>query len=657
MNNQTSYSVDGHWRSGLLRHARFYLLALLFLGMSLGAQAQRSPIITYAGDGVSDLRIPATIDPVRPKNLFIDVDFVGGQWTDASRDAFLFATEIWREYISSPVRIRIQVSFEDLEEGVLGSWNPPTSGLKNFTPRNGVTFFSDTWYDSALADNLAGEDLLPGAPDIVIVFNQNQNWYYGTDAAPGTNQYDFVTIALHEIAHGLGISSNAVPGPPISTGETAPLFSARYGVEDGAGNYFPLIYQRFLAAPTTDVPDFLTNYAPDQFYDEVYQMFTTATIWGRGRAAGALLFTPDFYLSGSSISHLDEFTYNNTNNALMTPFFRRGEAIHQPGPLLLGMLQDMGWEESPVTGLEDELRIFGFDFQCWLDPGCPGVPHELHTPVPTSIKEGEEVAFIYEFIDEEPTTILYPNTSEWQLRALHQSGSYVLNSSVGQSLPWWIFTVNELPATGYDWLRNSQGQVYAELRFTIEDAGGFTNEVKRTIMLDYAPSDLTASYQVIDPPGCQEVVVQFDASGADYFVVSYKPSFSSNWTTVTLSPGQQFYLISGLWEFLDYDIRVEAVNAYGSIFSTTYTRRACEDLFKLYPLPVDYNLIIESPAVLPLEWVEIYRTDAPILVRSVQVNGLSNTVEIPMWDVLAGTYLARIKVQGIPVQGQIITVQ
>ncbi|MEO0873256.1 MAG: hypothetical protein AAFY48_01485 [Bacteroidota bacterium] len=102
---------------------------------------------------------------------------------------------------------------------------------------------------------------------------------------------------------------------------------------------------------------------------------------------------------------------------------------------------------------------------------------------------------------------------------------------------------------------------------------------------------------------------------------------------------------------------MEAVNAHGSVVSAVYTRAACEDLFALYPLPADYELVIEAPAILSLEWVEIYRTDAPILVRSVSVNGLSNTVTVPVWDLLPGTYLARIKLQDIPVQGRIITVQ
>ncbi|MEL7422140.1 MAG: hypothetical protein AAFN81_04065, partial [Bacteroidota bacterium] len=106
MRNPISYSLGSCWHAGFLCQVRVYLLALLFLGLGLKVQAQRSPIITYAGEGVGNISVPADIDPVRPKNLFIDVEFAGGQWTTTSRNAFLYATEIWREYLSSPVRIR-----------------------------------------------------------------------------------------------------------------------------------------------------------------------------------------------------------------------------------------------------------------------------------------------------------------------------------------------------------------------------------------------------------------------------------------------------------------------------------------------------------------------------------------------------------------------
>ncbi|MDT8382757.1 MAG: hypothetical protein RQ728_10960, partial [Brevefilum sp.] len=50
------------------------------------------------------------------------------------------------------------------------------------------------------------------------VYNATYNWYYGTDGKPPLLKKDLVTVAAHEIAHGLGFSG-----------------SARY--EDGIGSY------------------------------------------------------------------------------------------------------------------------------------------------------------------------------------------------------------------------------------------------------------------------------------------------------------------------------------------------------------------------------------------------------------------------------------
>ena len=65
------------------------------------------------------------------------------------------------------------------------------------------------------------------------------------------------------------------------------------------------------------------------------------------------LYAPNPWLSGSSYSHLDESTYPNGNlNSLMTYALGPGEAIHDPGPIVRGMLVDMGWAASrkSVTG-------------------------------------------------------------------------------------------------------------------------------------------------------------------------------------------------------------------------------------------------------------------------------------------------------------------
>ena len=72
-------------------------------------------------------------------------------------------------------------------------------------------------------------------------------------------------------------------------------------------------------------------------------------VWaGPGRtAADAVppgIYAPDPWEPGASFSHLREDMYLSGNaNALMTPNLNTGEAIHDPGPIVMGMFADMGW--------------------------------------------------------------------------------------------------------------------------------------------------------------------------------------------------------------------------------------------------------------------------------------------------------------------------
>ena len=57
-----------------------------------------------------------------------------------------------------------------------------------------------------------------------------------------------------------------------------------------------------------------------------------------------LLWAPEEYDVGSSIAHLDYDAYPpGTPNELMNPFMGKEMSIHEPGPILLAMLSDMGW--------------------------------------------------------------------------------------------------------------------------------------------------------------------------------------------------------------------------------------------------------------------------------------------------------------------------
>jgi hypothetical protein len=77
----------------------------------------------------------------------------------------------------------------------------------------------DTWYPSALADEIAGFELLPqpvdevSDGDLIIFVNRalddgclspEVGFYYGLDHNQAPTQFDLLTVLMHEMAHGLG---------------------------------------------------------------------------------------------------------------------------------------------------------------------------------------------------------------------------------------------------------------------------------------------------------------------------------------------------------------------------------------------------------------------------------------------------------------------
>ncbi len=124
------------------------------------------------------------------------------------------AAALWAQSLDSTVEIRIGANFDpqtcNATSATLGIGGSATlhSNFVN-APR------PNTWYAGALANKLAGFDLNVSAPDIDVTFNSvigtgcalPVSWYYGLDAAPPGNGIDLVTIALHEIGHGLGFAA------------------------------------------------------------------------------------------------------------------------------------------------------------------------------------------------------------------------------------------------------------------------------------------------------------------------------------------------------------------------------------------------------------------------------------------------------------------
>jgi hypothetical protein len=117
--------------------------------------------------------------------------------------AFEYAAQLWAARLDSAVPIRIRAQFTSLGAGILGSAGP-ISVVRDF-PNAPVP---GTWYHVALANKLAGVDLIPAGDDINANFSTNFNFYLGLDNNHGA-QNDLVAVLLHEFAHGLGFSQLA----------------------------------------------------------------------------------------------------------------------------------------------------------------------------------------------------------------------------------------------------------------------------------------------------------------------------------------------------------------------------------------------------------------------------------------------------------------
>ncbi|MCW2499170.1 MAG: hypothetical protein JWN87_846 [Frankiales bacterium] len=258
------------------------------------------------------------------------VTYTGFEAYPQARAAFQAAVDIWARVVVSSVPIKVDASFTALPAGVLGS-----AGASAGYPNVGD---GQSYYPSALADALAGVDQSPkytGAPasDITAEFTNatDAGFYFGTDGAPPAGTVDFESVVLHELGHGLG-------------------FTGSMDVAGGLGSYstpLPDRFDRFAedASGTTVLsrPNSSAELATVLQGGSVY--WRGASAMARNRGDRPTMYAPAAWEPGSSFSHLDEWTYGLGNaNSLMTPQISAQEAIHSPGPVAVGMLNDLGWE-------------------------------------------------------------------------------------------------------------------------------------------------------------------------------------------------------------------------------------------------------------------------------------------------------------------------
>lgn len=291
--------------------------------------------------------------------------YVLQSWPTGAQTAMNAAALIWSTLLNGSQPVVVHACwYATLGSDVLGQASA-TQVYSNF--RNAPV--RDTGYAVALANQHANSDLNGAAPEIKADFNNAVDstfkWYFGLDGQVPSGQTDFLTVALHEIGHGLGFNGRAQVDDGVGSME------CNGTAGDGCLGSPPRAYDRFTyngAIRILDFPDPSANLGIALTQNNMF--FSGGNTNPANGNAPARLFAPSTWVQGSSYIHLDEVTFHNTPNALMTPALAPEEALHHPGRVGLAILADIGWPVNsrdqvyvrrPGTGTETGTIVDPYD--------------------------------------------------------------------------------------------------------------------------------------------------------------------------------------------------------------------------------------------------------------------------------------------------------
>jgi hypothetical protein len=283
----------------------------------------------------------------------------------AARDAFQRAVDTWSMHIESEEEIVIDATFQDFDDArILGGARPAYV----FGDIDGETIVvAVNLLEAVRGDRVENFDPSAGHsasdPEIFASFNRTRtDWHFG-EGPPPSGSIDFESVVLHEIGHGLQYAStfsyNTGSGNYACSGATD---AACWGFGSGRPSTYDQQVIQYNAQDDTFV-DMLSFPNDTQQLGDALTVESSEATTEQVRFNGSLassnagltsgpqppiLYAPAPWQSGSSLSHLDEFTYPfGTENALMTPQLGNGESARLPGPIVCGSLGDMGWPLGP----------------------------------------------------------------------------------------------------------------------------------------------------------------------------------------------------------------------------------------------------------------------------------------------------------------------
>ena len=293
-----------------------------------------------------------------------------GVYPDNAKIAMFEALRRWEDQLNSPVPITIEVCWTKA-----GQYAGSPNTLASAAP---TAFRATDWFGTgpqkpiALANALAGKDVETNRSDIQVSINGDYPWWRNPYVDPKTanppldpKTFDLTTILAHELGHGLGF-----------------LSSAKYST-DKRGSWGSTFWNNSISP----FDDFLRDNLGRSLRGDTRTYPNNSAALGNAFTSGGISFAGSqavaanggrpvriesgnvgsadlplgTFKTGSSISHLDSFTYPYTRdsgrNSLMTHFVPPLTRRHDPGPIAIAMLRDIGWGGIPTPAIVPSIVI------------------------------------------------------------------------------------------------------------------------------------------------------------------------------------------------------------------------------------------------------------------------------------------------------------
>jgi hypothetical protein len=277
--------------------------------MNASVPASARMAASRMGADVARMSLPTTArlssaNVIGSKSTFV-VDYVETiSMPAAAKASFEAAFQLWADvFPSNGIPIKVQSTWGNLGASVLGSASAGFITMGDQCEVGDLGNMPDqSWYTPAVVAAIRGADITTATRPyhIQMTFNSAFTWHTDPTTPCPSDKVDLMSVAAHEICHGLFFASRSNPDTSKTMGSYyRASWSTRY-------DRTPARLDQFLKVGTSGATSLSSKC---ESYTAFYSAIAGGNLWFRDTAATSTtnfqIHAPTTYSSGSSGSHFD----------------------------------------------------------------------------------------------------------------------------------------------------------------------------------------------------------------------------------------------------------------------------------------------------------------------------------------------------------------